>query len=255
MPYPGKRASLHAALWCQVDEAIRAQQLFATSLIERVGMENLAAVVLVKDATSRLLFAFDIGDLEIVEHLPFRQLLRGSRRLEVIIEVDAERRHPGEEPAHPFFERGDLRPRRTRHCGKRNIMMLKVLTGPIDVIAQKRATATTLLPPRSEHEVIDDELAASLEQIRERHLPVRPFEEIGLVDLHPGQLTSLPAHFIVFSRGFLLFDQEPPAGSDPFLLRYNFWMFDFDVVHRWIVWTHFQAVFPINDEQAVALGT
>jgi len=134
-------------------------------------------------------------------------------------------------------------------------MMLKVLTGPIDVIAQKRATATTLLPPRSEHEVIDDELAASLEQIRERHLPVRPFEEIGLVDLHPGQLTSLPAHFIVFSRGFLLFDQEPPAGSDPFLLRYNFWMFDFDVVHRWIVWTHFQAVFPINDEQAVALGT
>jgi hypothetical protein len=137
MSDPGERAGLHAALWCHFDEKVGTEQLFAAALIEGVGVKNLAAVISVEDATSWLLCVADFGHLEIVKHLPFGKLVRGCRRLEVVIEVAAGRRHPGEVPAHPFLERCDFRPRCTRDGGKREIMMFKVLPSRIDMIAKE----------------------------------------------------------------------------------------------------------------------
>src|SRR5215831_16842566 len=59
-----------------------------------------------------------------------------------------------------------------------------------DVIDLERAADATLLPARTEHEMLDDKLAAPVEQISERFLTLRAVEEIGLVDLDPGKFRS-----------------------------------------------------------------
>ena len=79
-----------------------------------------------------------------------------------------------------------------------------------------------MIGPRRQHEVIDGELAAAPEQIRERALALRPFEHIGLLDLDPGQLAALGAKGIeLMGDGFLLGEQRL-AGGKPFLARGDF---------------------------------
>ena len=90
---------------------------------------------------------------------------------------------------------------------------------PVDVVGVKRAADATLLPVGAEHEVVDDELAPALEEILERLLPVGTLEDIGLLDLHPGQSAALPAQFVLEPGEMLLLLQEFLAGDDPFFAR------------------------------------
>jgi hypothetical protein len=98
---------------------------------------------------------------------------------------------------------------------------------------------------RREHEVIDGELAAAPEQIRERALALWPLEYIGLFDLDPGQLTACGAESIqLMGDGFLLGEQRL-AGGKPFLAGGDFrqglsggWHdhFSFDCGTELVVW-------------------
>src|SRR3979490_3116715 len=97
--------------------------------------------------------------------------------------------------------------------------MCEVHEGAVDMIGQKRAAPATLLPPRTEHEMIDDQLATSLEEIAERLLAVGRVENVVLLDLHPRQLASLGAHLVTEPGEFLLLAQVLLARGEPLISR------------------------------------
>src|SRR5262245_58436279 len=70
---------------------------------------------------------------------------------------------------------------------------------------------------RPHHEVFDEQLAASIEQIGERYLPLRRIEDILFLNLHPGQFTALATQFVALSRELLFLNQESVSRLEPFL--------------------------------------
>src|SRR5205809_7226873 len=65
--------------------------------------------------------------------------------------------------------------------------------------------------------MIDDQLAASVEEIGERLLAVRPLEDIPLLHPDPGQLAASPAQLIAQTGEFLLLAQVLLARNEPLL--------------------------------------
>src|SRR5204863_5775110 len=59
------------------------------------------------------------------------------------------------------------------------------------------AARTSLLVGRAEHEVVDKQLRAPVEQFDQRLLPVLGLEDVPLVDADPGQLLSLLRDLLV----------------------------------------------------------
>ena len=58
-----------------------------------------------------------------------------------------------------------------------------------------------------EHRVIDDQLAASLEEVAERLRPVLALEGVLLLDELPGQIAPLPAQLVAHPGELLLLRQ------------------------------------------------
>jgi hypothetical protein len=75
----------------------------------------------------------------------------------------------------------------------------------VGMVHIERAAWAALLPVGSEHEVVNDELASTLEKIRERYFPMRPVEHVILLDLYPGKLSPFSADSIFLTREFLFF--------------------------------------------------
>jgi hypothetical protein len=69
--------------------------------------------------------------------------------------------------------------------------MLKMPPRTVDLIREQRTAGASRLPFGTEHEVIDDKLTASVEQVAERHWAVDALEDIVLLDLDPGQRAPL----------------------------------------------------------------
>jgi hypothetical protein len=80
----------------------------------------------------------------------------------------------------------DLRERRARAHHDRDVACVDVRRGAVDVIGDERATHAAFLLTRGEHEVVHDQLAATVEEIGERLLSIQAVEEIRLLDTHPG---------------------------------------------------------------------
>ena len=90
-----------------------------------------------------------------------------------------------EVPAHALLECVDLRIRRARNHGERHIAMRQVNGHSVEVIGEIRTARAALRPSGTEHEVVDDELAAAVEQIGELLFAARPFEHILSSQLLP----------------------------------------------------------------------
>src|SRR5919198_4564441 len=93
--------------------------------------------------------------------------------------------------------------------------MLEVHESAVDMIDQERAAPATLLPPRTEHEVVHDQLASAAEEVGERLLPFRSVKHVILLDLDPGQFTPLSAQLIAQPGEFLFPCQMGLAGNKP----------------------------------------
>ena len=96
--------------------------------------------------------------------------------------------------------------------------MLEMLPGGIDMIADERAAGTTLVPTRTEHKVVDDQLAAAIEQIGQSAFAVRPLEHILLFHLDPGKVPARLADLVPQSRELFFLCQQLLARLDPFAL-------------------------------------
>src|SRR5437879_9066305 len=98
--------------------------------------------------------------------------------------------------------------------------MRKMPVGAVKVVRQIRAALATFFPARAEHEVIDDQLTATVKEIGQRFFAIRPIEYVILVYFNPWQLASMPAHFIAQPRQFLLTRQQVLARNEPFVSRH-----------------------------------
>src|SRR5205807_3285518 len=123
-------------------------------------------------------------------------LLGRERHVEIKIEIRLERGNPFEPPTHALLERLNFRQRRAGNDGKSRVALSNVSVHAVEMVGPKRAMLATFLPPRPEHEVIDDELALSAEQVAEGHPACRTVENVFLFDFDPGQLATLKVQFV-----------------------------------------------------------
>ncbi len=84
------------------------------------------------------------------------------RHVEVVVEIRAEGRIPREAPAHALLERFNLGDGRAGHGGEGGVARLEVAQVG-HVVGVVRAVGTALGRVGPEHEVVDEELLASLE--------------------------------------------------------------------------------------------
>jgi len=93
---------------------------------------------------------------------------------------------------------------------------VQMLEQPVgDLVGPGRAARTAVLPARVEHEVPDDELAASAEQVEQAGLAVWARKDVVLVDLDHGEPAALGVQRVSPPRELLLLGQKPLAGDQP----------------------------------------
>ena len=68
-----------------------------------------------------------------------------------------------------------------------------------------------------EHEVVDEQLGAPVEELAERLLAVVGVEAVLLLHRHPRQLASLPRELVAEPCVLLLADEQPLACGEPLL--------------------------------------
>ncbi len=142
-------------------------------------------------------------------------LLLGERRLEVVVEVAVERRRPGEAPAHAPLVRLQFRERSPRHRAERDVVIGEVDDGAVEAVRDRRAARTPCRVLGPEHEVIDEELRASSEEIGEERCALVGLEAVLLVDPNPGQLLPPPRQFVAPPRQRLLGLEQLQPGRKP----------------------------------------
>jgi len=77
----------------------------------------------------------------------------------------------------------------------------------IEMVGEEGAGGTACSPARTEHEMIDDELAAPLEKLSESLLPGRRVENIGFLDQDAGQGPPLRINLVAKPRHLLFTDE------------------------------------------------
>src|SRR5215471_2768174 len=104
-PCHGERQTVFVAPFGnKIEIVVRVDRALAPASVSRIGVEDIAFRVLVKDADARSFRARKLDEIEVVLDLAPGDLLRGERSLEVIVEIRAERRDPIELPSHSLFE-------------------------------------------------------------------------------------------------------------------------------------------------------
>src|SRR4029450_5533591 len=73
----------------------------------------------------------------------------------------------------------------------------------LDVIDLERASDALTDLARAHHEVLDEELAASVEQVGQRQFAIGRVADVLLVDLHPGQRPTVGGTHVAAPRSRL----------------------------------------------------
>src|SRR5262245_15721799 len=194
MANPGHRprqSVLVAALGREIEEMIGADQDVETATIGGIGVKDFAHGALVEHAGARPLLAREaLDELVVVKDLAAGLLLCGERDLIVGIEIAAERRHPFEVPAHATLESFNLGQRRPRHDDKRYVALRQLNDRTVEKLGEKRTVLTAGFATRTQHGVIDDQLAFAAEQIGERLFAGWGIEDVVLVYFLPRQFAA-----------------------------------------------------------------
>src|SRR5271169_1729743 len=211
-----------ATLGRHIEEVVRSQQNVESPGIGGVGMEYLALRVLVKDAETRALLGWKIHRPEVVGTLAISQLVLCERNPIIEVEVAFIRRHPREAPSHALLEGLDLWKGCARNRGKCRIALYEVGPHAVEMVGEKRTARTAFLPSRTEHEVIDNQLAATVEEISQQYFSVWAVEDVLLLDFLPWHLAALAAQLIAQPGELLLLRQQFLPCRQPIRLGHSF---------------------------------
>src|SRR2546423_11663238 len=135
--------------------------------------------------------------------------------MEVVVESVAGRGRPGKRPPHPPLVRLQLRERRPRHRGKRDVVVRQVDDGAVETVRDRRAGRTSRRVVGPEHEVVDEELRAPSEEVCQRGAPLVGVESVLLVDPDPRQLLPSPRQLVALPRQLLLRLQQLEPRRQP----------------------------------------
>src|SRR5262245_9155547 len=152
----------------------------------------------------------------------FALLLLGQRHAEIPIEIAVEGGRPGEGPAHAPAKGLQLGERGAGDGPEHHIVVGEVHREAVEAVRDRRAGRAAGAVIGSEHEMIDEQLRAALEQIGQGGAAFVGVETIFLVDLHPGQFLAA-ARQLVAAAGQVLLGLEQVealcaplfAGSNP----------------------------------------
>ena len=95
-------------------------------------------------------------------------------------------------------------------------MVFEVGQRAVEMIGKEGAARATRIPARPEHEMIDDELTASVEEVGQRLATARRFECVRLFDLNPGQRQPSGIDAVAQASGFLLPREKHFSRPQPF---------------------------------------
>src|SRR6185437_12288003 len=180
--------------------------------VGRVGVED-AAVLAGEDAET-----FPVGDPRrqravVVDVLAL--LLRFERDAVIEVEVRRARRDPVEVPSHSLPVRLELVQRRARDGCKGDVPRVQVDHVRIEVVGPERAALAADIVLRGEHEVVDDQLAAAVEEVGQRFVAVGAVEDVVVLDRFPGQRMPLPRQPVPRPGELLLLREELLARLEP----------------------------------------
>src|SRR6266481_1933366 len=88
-----------------------------------------------------------------------------------------------------------------------------------EAVGDRRAGRTPRLVVGPEHEVVDEELRASSEELCQRGAPLVGLESVLPVDPDPGQLLPPPRQLVAAPRQLLLLLEQPKPGCKPLFTR------------------------------------
>jgi hypothetical protein len=111
--------------------------------------------------------------------------------LEIRVEVRFEDRIPREFPPHSGFEFLDVRERSAGYQSKSGVAGVKVAEAEGEIVGHERAPCAAFLVFGCKHEVVQDELLATLKEICEVNLAVRSVEVIFFAKLHHWEVAKL----------------------------------------------------------------
>jgi hypothetical protein len=83
------------------------------------------------------------------------------------------------------------------------------------LVGARGAAGAALVPSGVEHEVVEDELAAALEQVGQVHGAVGALEGVVLLHLDHGQVAALGAEGVAGAGQLLLLGQQVLASGQP----------------------------------------
>jgi hypothetical protein len=158
--------------------------------------------------------------------------LRIKRHVKIVIEIAAKRGNPRDAPSFLRFIGVELGQRCPGNHDERRVAVLQQRQ-IAQRVYQTRAACAPLIPCWVEHEVIDDELAATLEEVFETLFAVRPVEDIVLFDLHHGKPASCGIHVVVVLGEFLFICQKFLPLGEPLVSRNDWRMWDRACCHLW----------------------
>jgi hypothetical protein len=147
-----------------------------------------------------------------------RTLLRlGDRDIEVVVEPAVFGGGPGEAPAHALPIGQQLRQRRARHRPQHHVVVGQVFDEAVEAVRDHRARRAAGGIVGAEHEVVDQQLQAALEQFLQRGVAGLGVEAVGLVDAYPRQRLALPCQCVAAPGQCLLGVQQGQPRGQPFL--------------------------------------
>src|SRR5262249_33620934 len=120
-------------------------------------------------------------------------------------------------PVHPRLEGFKLRKRGAGNKNQCGVAGMQTGRTGGDVVNQIRAARAAIVPGGIEHEMVDNQLAAPVEQVEQTRLAIWPFEGVFLLDLDHRQPASFSIELVPRTGGFLFFAEQLRASSEPFL--------------------------------------
>jgi hypothetical protein len=176
-----------AALGDEIEEVVNAHEDVESARVCGIGMKNFARGVLGEDTGAGTFLARKLALAVIVGDLASGFFFRLEGDVIVEIEIASEGRDPLELPAHALLERIDLGERCARNRGEHGIAIGKVNGGTIEVIRDQGTAWATFLPAGAEHEMVHDELAASVEKIGQCQLAMDRVKFVSLLHFFPKE--------------------------------------------------------------------